>query len=195
MSTYQRIVLASASERRKHLLDQIGVSYDVVIVDINETPHKNETPVDYVKRLAEEKAKAGFEKSTKQFPALGADTTVVIDGCILGKPNNTQHSIDMLMRLSGKTHQVMTGVSMIDQYHQKSFVNITDVTFSDISQEQALAYWQTGEPRDKAGSYAIQGYAAIWVKEIKGSFSSVVGLPLYETAQLLNTFGVMVWRD
>jgi septum formation protein len=187
-----QIILASASARRKTLLQQIGVRFDVVMVDVDETPHAQEPPHHYVQRLAELKANTAFQKIKTNLPVLGADTTVVFENQILGKPCDADHAVEMLLTLSGKSHQVMTCVTMMNEKRLLSFVNITEVGFDEITRAQALAYWQTGEPTDKAGAYAIQGLAAMWIKEIKGSFSGVMGLPLYETAQLLKAFDVSV---
>lgn len=195
MNRPPQIILASASLRRQQLLDQIGIAYDVLAVDIDESLLPAEAAYHYVKRLAEEKAQAGFSKSDKKIPVLGADTTVVVDETPLGKPIDENDAINMLMRLSGKTHRVMTGVALVDGVRMLSSVNITEVSFDEVGVEAARAYWRTGEAADKAGAYAIQGLAAVWIKEIKGSFSGVMGLPLYETAQLLSAFNVSIWRE
>jgi septum formation protein len=189
-----QIVLASASDRRKILLEQMGVVFDVVVVDVDETPHIQETPLLYVQRLAELKARTVLQKIKNNLPVLGADTSVVFENHILGKPRDAQHAVEMLMLLSGKKHHVMTSVAMINQERLLSFVSTTEVSFDEITPAQAQAYWQTSEPADKAGAYAIQGLAAMWIKEIKGSYSGVMGLPLYETAQLLKAFDVSIWR-
>lgn len=186
------IVLASASPRRKILLEQIGICVEVVAVDVDETPIPHEPPHDYVQRLAKIKAHTAFQQTKKILPVLGADTAVVIENRILGKPQDADHAVEMLSLLSGKAHHVMTAVAMINEQQMLSFVSTTQVSFDHITPEQALAYWQTGEPADKAGAYAIQGLAAMWIKEIKGSFSGVMGLPFYETAQLLKAFNVWV---
>jgi septum formation protein len=190
-----QIVLASASARRKILLEQMGVVFDVVAVDVDETPQIQEPPLLYVKRLAELKARTGFKKIKNNLPVLGADTSVVFENQILGKPRDVQHAVEMLMLLSGKAHHVMTAVTMVNKDRLLSCVSTTEVFFDEITPTQALAYWQTGEPVDKAGAYAIQGLAAMWIKEIKGSYSGVMGLPLYETAQLLSAFDVTIWRN
>lgn len=190
-----QIVLASASDRRKILLEQIGVVFDVVAVDVDETPQIKEPPLFYVQRLAELKARTALQKIKNNLPVLGADTSVVFENQILGKPRDAQHAVEMLMLLSGKRHHVMTSVAMINNEERLlSFVSTTEVSFDEITPAQAQAYWQTGEPVDKAGAYAIQGLAAMWVKEIKGSYSGVMGLPLYETAQLLKAFDISIWR-
>lgn len=190
-----QVVLASASARRKILLEQMGVVFDVVAVEVDETPQIQEPPLLYVQRLAELKARTGFKKIKNNLPVLSADTSVIFENQILGKPRDAQHAVEMLMLLSGKSHHVMTAVAMVNKDRLLSRVSTTEVFFDEITPTQALAYWQTGEPADKAGAYAIQGLAAIWIKEIKGSYSGVMGLPLYETAQLLNAFDVTIWRN
>lgn len=186
------LLLASSSPRRRELLDQIGVRYRVVEVSVPETPRPDEKPQDYVVRLAESKARAGADIDAA-CPALGADTIVVIHDAILEKPRDRKHAADMLKRLSGDTHQVMTAVSVCHGERSKTLLNITEVDFRTISSEEIEQYWQTGEPRDKAGAYGIQGLAGIFVSQIRGSYSSVVGLPLYETQLLLREFSVPVW--
>ncbi|WP_027855765.1 Maf family protein [Marinobacterium litorale] len=190
-----QLVLASASPRRRELLDQIGVIYRVCPVDIDETPQRGEAARDYVERLARAKAQAGFRASGGREPALGSDTTVVIDGTILGKPVDEEDAVGTLMRLSGQTHQVMTGVAVADGEQCLSRVVITEVCFIQFDKQRAHAYWRTGEPADKAGSYGIQGLGAVLVESISGSYSSVVGLPLAETASLLEYFDIGVWQN
>lgn len=187
----EQIILASASPRRRELLDQIGISYRVQAVDIDETPVLNELPVTYVERVAAEKSLACQALVGSGKPVLAADTAVVLDGLIMGKPNDFEHASVMLEALSGKTHQVYTAVSLRGREHELA-VSVTDVTFKKLSSREIKAYWRTGEPLDKAGSYAIQGFAAIFVQSIKGSFSGVVGLPIFETAQLLEKQGIKV---
>lgn len=186
------LLLASGSPRRRELLDQIGVRYRVVEVNIPETPQPEEKPEEYAIRLAESKARAGADVEAS-CPALGADTIVVINNTILEKPRDRKHAADMLARLSGGTHQVMTAVSVCHGERCKTLLNITEVDFRSISSEEIEQYWQTGEPRDKAGAYGIQGLAGVFVSQIRGSYSSVVGLPLYETQLLLREFSVPVW--
>jgi len=191
----EKLLLASGSSRRKELLDQIGVLYQSASMDIDETVHVNETASDYVLRLAEEKAQAGIGVKTDMV-VLAADTSVVVAGNILGKPDNAQAAHDMLRQLSGKTHQVLTGIAMAKQTQGKvsieSQVVVTEVTFSDITDQQIEQYIKTGEPMDKAGAYGIQGKAALFVERIQGSYSNVVGLPLAETGKMLQRFGVPV---
>ena len=189
-----RLILASASPRRKELLEQIGVDCLTHPVDIDETVKPNESAKTYVERLAREKALAGFERFAKDSDlVIGSDTSVVIDGEILGKPNDREDAINTLMRLSGRSHQVMTAVAVATKRGVQSRVVTTDVSFKDLSLQECEQYWATGEPADKAGSYGIQGTAAVFVTGINGSYSSVVGLPLAETASLLESAGVNLW--
>lgn len=196
----EQLILASASPRRKELLDQIGISYRVHPVDIDETPKQNEVAQDYVVRIAAEKSEAAI-KIAKGLPVLAADTSVVIDGYILGKPENEEHARQMLTQLSGTIHAVYTAVSLrrrgqqSDDYHYFQALSKTEVKFRPISSQEIKAYWQTGEPQGKAGSYAIQGLASIFVESITGSFSGVVGLPLFETAKLLSKQGIKVIHE
>lgn len=182
--TPPQIILASASPRRSELLTQIGVRHHIVPVDIDETPWPGEAPAAYVTRVAAEKSAACQAMLNQDLPVLSADTSVVCDGCILGKPENNQHALAMLSRLSGRSHQVYSAVSLRGDLHGQA-LSISQVTFRELSLEEIMAYWRTGEPSDKAGAYAIQGIGGIFIKTITGSFSGVMGLPLFETAQLL----------
>lgn len=190
-----KITLASASPRRRELLDQIGVDYDVLPVDIDESIHANEKDADFVTRLALEKAQAGFIRQGTEQPVLGSDTIVVLNHHILGKPETRDDAVAMLSALSGKQHQVMTAVAMVDVRQQACSLNISQVSFRSISKSEIDAYWATGEPADKAGAYGIQGMAAQFIKNIDGSYSGVMGLPLFETAQLLEKFGIQLLRN
>lgn len=195
MNPSPQVVLASTSPRRQELLTQIGVHYIVHPVDIDETPNRHEQAESYVLRVAAEKSKACFDELGSDLPILAADTSVVIDGNVLGKPTNKMHAGVMLKQLSGKTHKVYTAVSV--RYAKKQhdlILSTTEVTFRDISDKEIKAYWETGEPQGKAGAYAIQGIASIFVESIIGSFSGVVGLPLFETAQLLSKQGIRIIR-
>ncbi len=190
-----QLLLASASPRRAELLQQIGVAFQTFPVDIDETPFVDESPEDYVARLALEKAQAGFTRaSNTENIVLGSDTTVVVNGCILGKPENRDAGAVMLRQLSGVVHQVKTAVAIVSKEHQKVITVTTDVVFRVLSHDEINNYWQSGEPQDKAGGYAIQGLGAVFVKEIRGSYSAVVGLPLMETATLLGEMGIDVWQ-
>lgn len=184
------LCLASASPRRKALLEQIGLSAWQYPVDLDETLLPGESAPSYVLRLAEQKAQAGQKRSGTHLPVLGSDTCVVLQGKILGKPRNTRHAVDMLMQLSGKTHQVMTGVAVCQQGRVQSIISVTDVSFRTLTEAECFAYCDTGEPFDKAGGYGIQGLAALFVRSVSGSYSNVVGLPLFETADLLRQFGI-----
>ncbi len=184
-----QIILASASPRRKELLDQIGVKYRVYAVDIDESVKPGELPLAYVQRMAAEKSEVCVAKIGNQIPVLAADTTVVLGNAIMGKPQGQDDALAMLRQLSGVTHQVYTAISLRGDEHSLA-VSVTDVTFKKLTEQELHRYWQTGEPLDKAGSYAIQGSGALFVESIKGSFSGVVGLPLFETGQLLIKQGI-----
>jgi septum formation protein len=185
---FPSIVLASASPRRRELLLQLGVPHEVMAVDADETPHAGESAVQLVTRLARAKAEAGLRRSTAALPVLGSDTAVVVDGVIFGKPADQDDAQRMLAALSGRTHQVMTAVALVDDEGQVlEALSQTDVTMRNISPAEAVAYWETGEPAGKAGGYAIQGRGALFIERISGSYSGVMGLPLYETAQLLQS--------
>ncbi|RYD93683.1 MAG: septum formation inhibitor Maf [Sphingobacteriales bacterium] len=188
------LLLASASPRRAELLRQIGVRFDVQVANVPEILDAGEAPYDYVSRLALAKARA--LALTSVLPVRGADTVVVCDGQVLEKPRDAEHGQAMLLQLSNRRHQVMTGVALVvksgAEIVTQSLVVSTDVFFGPITAEQARAYWQTTEPQDKAGGYAIQGLGAMFVERIEGSYSNVVGLPLYETAQLLRAFAVPI---
>lgn len=183
------IILASASPRRKELLDQIKLSYRVNPVDLDETPLPNETPLDYVQRLAAEKSAACVAQLGDNLPVLAADTAVVLGDLILGKPKDRDDALAMLRLLSGKMHRVYSAVSLRGREHGQA-VSITEVTFRPLTEREIALYWQSGEPVDKAGSYAIQGMGGAFVELINGSFSGVVGLPLFETAELLSRQGI-----
>ena len=188
-----QIILASASPRRKELLDQIKVIYKVYPVDLDETPLLNEAPLDYVQRLAAEKSAACKAQLNTEIPVLAADTTVCWEGVIMGKPKNQADCLAMLTQLSGKTHQVYSAISLRGREHTQA-VSITEVTFRCLTEREILDYWHSGEPVDKAGSYAIQGMGGVFVESIKGSFSGVVGLPLFETAELLSKQGIELFK-
>ncbi|PCJ16159.1 MAG: septum formation inhibitor Maf [Gammaproteobacteria bacterium] len=187
------LILASASPRRKELLCQIGVVFTVSPSVIDETPISDEPALRYVKRMAQEKALAVYPQyADKDCCVLGADTIVVSQQQVFGKPKDKADAIRMLSSLSGKTHTVYSAVTLISEQRQEQIVSATEVTFRDITMAEIEAYWVTGEPKGKAGGYAIQGLAAIFVENISGSYSGVVGLPLMETSQLLTEFGIPV---
>jgi septum formation protein len=195
-----KFYLASRSPRRRELLKQIGVAFEVILLreqpargpDVNETPLPAETPDDYVRRIGKLKADVGWDRvvqrQLRRQPVLAADTTVCVDGQILGKPADRADAARMLALLSGREHRVLTSVAMRFETHSKMTVNETVVRFRELSQADIEAYIDSGEPMDKAGAYAIQGRAAAFVPELRGSYSGVMGLPLYETALLIETF-------
>jgi septum formation protein len=187
-----QIVLASASPRRRELLDQIRVAYMVWPVHIDESPQENEAPHDYARRIAAEKSAACHAQVAHLgLPVLAADTAVVLNGVIMGKPKDKEDALTMLRQLSGQTHQVYSAVSLRGREHGEA-LSLTRVSFRPIAEQEMLAYWETTEPADKAGSYAIQGLGGVFVRSIAGSFSGVVGLPLFETAELLLQQGIKV---
>ena len=187
------VYLASGSPRRRELLQQIGVSFRVVGTAVDEAVRLAETAPAYVLRLAAAKADAGWERSrdATDVPVLAADTAVVLDGKILGKPADRQDGEGMLRQLSGRTHEVLTAVALRTANGLLSRISRSEVTFRSIAADEAQAYWETGEPSDKAGAYAIQGRAAIFIADLRGSYSGVMGLPLFETAELLRKAGAM----
>lgn len=182
--------LASASPRRQQLLRQLGLSFDVRPADILEQPQPNETPADYAQRMALEKAWAAQRKIATSLPVMGADTDVVLDGRILGKPRDREDGLALLAALSNREHEVYSAVAMVQGERAEVLLSVTQVQFAHITPEMAARYWASGEPADKAGGYGIQGLGAQFVKGIRGSYSGVVGLPLYETTQLLSRFDI-----
>lgn len=192
MTQAAQIILASASPRRRELLQQIGVSTTVQAVDIDESQKPGEPVLNYVQRLAMEKAQSGFTriKNQEKLPVLGADTIVVVDGIVLGKPESRQHAKKMLQQLSGRKHTVLTSLAIVTEDEAISETSSSEVQFRELTEQEIDCYLATGEADDKAGAYAIQGIAAQFIKNINGSFSGVMGLPLYETAQLLEQCGV-----
>ena len=186
-SVSAQIILASSSPRRVELLAQIGVRVIVQAVDIDESQKLGEPVLDFVQRLAMEKAKRGLEtiEYKQKLPVLGADTVVEVNGEILGKPENRQHAKNMLQKLSGRKHTVHTSVAIVTEEKQLIDTSSSQVHFRKLEDLEIDRYLETGEADDKAGSYAVQGIAAQFIKNINGSFSGIMGLPLYETAQLL----------
>jgi len=186
-----QLYLASKSPRRQQLLEQIGIQFTQINVDVSEERLLQENAQDYVSRIALEKARAASRVPDldKNIPILGADTIVVLDNTILGKPTDFNNAIEMLSRLSGRAHKVLTAISVL---HDKAWscINETKVTFRELGENEIEAYCFSDEPWDKAGGYAIQGQAAIFIKEIKGSYSGVMGLPIFETTQCLQKAGV-----
>lgn len=195
------IYLASQSPRRRELLDQIKINYQTITVTVDETPLVHESPQDYVYRLALAKARYGYlTLSTTTVPVLGADTIIVCDNQILGKPKSKADAEKMLQTLAGRSHQVMTAVAVVTQNPDQANklleikqLNTSTVYFRSLNSAEIAAYVATGEPLDKAGSYAIQGLASIFIERIEGSYSGVMGLPLYETAQILAKIGITLF--
>jgi septum formation protein len=188
-----QIILASASPRRKELLDQINIAYRVHPVDLDETPLLNEAPLEYVQRLAAEKSAACVARLGADLPVLAADTAVVLGDLIMGKPKDRDDAFNMLRQLSGKMHRVYSAISLRGKEHGQA-VSITEVTFRPLTDREIEIYWQSGEPVDKAGAYAIQGLGGVFVASINGSFSGVVGLPLFETSELLSRQGIGLFK-
>ena len=182
------IYLASQSPRRAKLLTQIGVPFQSVPADIDETPSPGESPEDFVRRMSIEKAAAIHRLHPDQV-VLGSDTAVVLDGHILGKPADREQAMQMLLALSGRTHRVLTGVALV---HRQTDYALSEslVQFRALSLEEARRYWDSGEPALSAGSYAIQGLGAVFIERIEGSYSGIMGLPLFETARLLQAAGI-----
>lgn len=184
-----KLVLASASPRRAELLKQMGVMFDIQAVDIDESTIVGETADDYVMRLALSKANAAKRYYQQDdVLVLGSDTSVVVNGEILGKPSSKDDALRMLRLLSGNTHRVLTSVAVIGE-QQCAVISESWVTFAVLSEKELEWYWSTGEPKGKAGAYAIQGLAAMYITRLEGSFSGVMGLPIYETTQLLKEQG------
>lgn len=199
----KHIYLASQSPRRRELLKQIGVAFDVLPLravagrmDVVETPHADEAAADFAKRMAAEKAAMGWRavemRRLQGFPVLGADTVVELDGAILGKPADRQEAERMLARLSGRRHRVHTAVAVQDAARQQLRLSTSEVRFAALDAAAIARYLETGEYLGKAGAYGIQGRAGAFVEHIDGSYSGIMGLPLYDTAVLLRTFGFAV---
>ena len=184
------LCLASASPRRRELLAQIGVAHTTAAANIDESVLAGETATDYVLRMARAKALA-VRGHAGALPVLGADTSVVLDGVICGKPASAADGLAMLGRLSGRTHTVLTAVALVVPGSAPATrLSTSEVTFRKLSHAECLAYWESGEPRDKAGGYAVQGRAAVFIERLNGSYSGVMGLPLFETAELLRAAGM-----
>jgi septum formation protein len=186
------LVLASASPRRSELLQQIGVPFRRQVVETDETARPREAAEDYVRRVALEKARAvRRELGDDEVLVLGADTAVVVGRRLLGKPRDKGHACEMLRSLSGRRHRVLSAVAVVAQ---REAVQLSEsaVWFRTLSGAEIEAYWHSGEPHDKAGAYAIQGLGAVFVEHLEGSYSGVMGLPLYQTARLLEEFGLQV---
>ncbi|STR44761.1 Maf family protein [Iodobacter fluviatilis] len=189
-----QLYLASGSPRRQELLAQIGVQFERISAPVDETPLENESARDYVLRLAKAKAEAGWQAMLAQgknpLPVLAADTTVVLDGQILGKPLDASDAAAMLAQLSGRSHEVLTSLGLRTNTGTEVLLSVSSVTFMPLSPAQIAAYIASGEPMDKAGSYGIQGTAGLFISDLQGSFSGVMGLPLHDTATLLARHGL-----
>ena len=204
MLSENRIYLASRSLRRRELLKQIGIKYSVLkmrealgrVVDVDEQPHENEIPTDYIYRITHTKATEGWKRIIQRrlpiYPVLTADTIVNIDGCILGKPENNEHAEVMLRALSGRSHQVLTAIAVCIQDNVQMRLSTSTVQFRDLSEPEIRNYLARNYILDKAGAYAIQGVAAIFITNIVGSYSGIMGLPLFETSQLLQETGLEI---
>ncbi len=186
------IHLASSSPRRHEILTAMGLRFTAAGVDIDETRYEGEPVADMVVRLAIAKAAAARENLDQSLPIIGADTAVVIGDQVLGKPGSQDEAVQMLASLSGRSHTVLTGVALDYAGAVRTTTSLTQVRFREISPDEAQSYWQSGEPLDKAGAYAVQGIAGIFVEELSGSYSGVVGLPVFETAALLADAGLEV---
>lgn len=188
------LILASQSPRRQDLLRQLGLRFVLSVADIEEQPGPQETPADYAVRIALEKARAGAARlqapHAQRLPVLGADTDVVLDGRVLGKPVDREDGLRMLAALSDRRHEVYSAVAVIQGARERTLLAVTHVCFGRVTPAAAAAYWDSGEPQGKAGAYAIQGLGARFVRELRGSYSGVVGLPLFETCELLAEFGI-----
>ena len=189
------LILASASPRRVDILNQIGVRFSVAPADINESQLINESSAEFVCRLASQKAKTGYDSHIGSQSALGADTIVLCDEQIFGKPKDYSDSKRMLGQLSGRAHKVISAVAINNGVESVVLMSETSVIFRIISEQEFLNYWSTGEPVGKAGSYAIQGLGSIFVESIQGSYSGIVGLPIAETCRLLRHFKVPIWQS
>jgi len=191
------LILASASPRRRELLTQIGVDFRVIVHEVDETWQEGETPASHVMRLAAAKAAAVsvLPEIDRKLTVLGADTIVVIDDVVLGKPLDAAHAMDMLRLLSGREHQVLSAVCLRQGVRSETVMSRTRVQFRELDDSEIRAYWHSGEPQGKAGAYAVQGLAAVFIERLCGSYSGVVGLPLFETAALLRRFGIPAALD
>jgi septum formation protein len=194
MSLYDAITLASASARRSQLLEQIGVRHVVCATDVDEALRPGESPEAYVVRLAAEKAEAAWAVDARR-PVLAADTAVVLGAELFGKPLDQTDGVRMLRALAGRTHRVLTAVAVRAAGGRYEALSASTVTFRDLTAEECRRYWATGEPQGKAGGYAIQGLAAAFITDLRGSYSGVMGLPLAETAALLARAGVRLWNS
>lgn len=194
MCSEQVLYLASASPRRRELLEQIGVPLRLVSCAVDEQVLAGEAAMDYVQRVTRDKVRAGVDQAPAGAVVLAADTAVVLDGRILGKPADREQGLGMLRALSGREHSVITSVAVARGSDVRLRPVVTQVRFRALGEVEMRAYWDTGEPADKAGGYGIQGLGAVFVAHIAGSYSAVVGLPLMETAELLAEFAIPCWQ-
>ncbi len=192
MSLNPVLRLASASPRRRELLAQIGVPHEVAVPDVDEAAGQGEAVTAYVERVARAKAEAVWQRQ-QDLPVLGADTTVVLEGVSLGKPRDRAHGLAMLRELAGREHLVLTAVALVTAAGTRCLTSASTVRMRASTPQERARYWDTGEPRDKAGGYAIQGLGAVFIESLQGSYSGVMGLPLFETAQLLALASVPCW--
>ena len=195
-----QLILASASPRRAELLKQIGVEFTQCSANIVEQTMQGELADDFVLRMAKEKAQAALQQlqqssnsELSEFWVLASDTVIELQGEILGKPVDFEHATQMWRKMSGNKHRVLSSLCLISERRSLALVSSNLVEFSEISDSQMQAYWQSGEPQDKAGAYAIQGKAALWIRHIQGSYSSIMGLPAFETGKLLESAGFELW--
>jgi septum formation protein len=188
MNSSPLLHLASTSPRRREILQSLGLNFAVALVETDESPRKGESAEDLVLRLARAKAEA----ATDGEYVLGSDTVVVLDERVLGKPVDEDDAVDMLLALSGRSHTVLTGVALRTPNGTRLVLSRTDVRFREIDRDEAICYWHSGEPRDKAGGYGIQGLGGVFVEAINGSYSGVMGLPVFETVELLKSAGIDV---
>lgn len=191
-----RVYLASRSPRRRELLQQIGIAYRLLDIEVDETPRSGESPDEYVLRVSQDKAVAGRKccREAEYLPVLAADTCVVVDGRMLGKPRDRREGLWMLQQLSGRRHEVYTAVALAASDLQTR-LSVSQVSFRPLTAREREAYWASGEPADKAGAYAIQGLAAQFINHLQGSYSGVMGLPLFETAELMRHAGIELFSQ
>ena len=188
MSSSLQLYLASTSPRRREILQSLGVNFEIAKVETDESPLQGESAEELVLRLAIAKADGAAGADL----VLGSDTVVVLDDRILGKPTDADDAIEMLLALSGRSHRVLTGVALKTPQGTRTVLSTTDVRFREIGRDEAIRYWQSGEPSDKAGSYGIQGLGGMFVESISGSYSGVMGLPVFETVELLRSAGIEI---
>ena len=195
MSGGAQFILASASPRRRQILESLGLQFRQHVCPVDETRPANETAAQSVQRLAIAKAEAGYHECGAHLPSLGADTLVAVEQHVLGKPAGRDEALYMLRMLSGRMHQVYSAVALASSTGTEVAVHCSQVVFRDITADEASRYWDSGEPHDKAGAYGIQGIGGIFISNLQGSYTGVMGLPVAETSALLVAAGVDLWRD